>query len=786
MQAGQQAQLLPQQSGQPTAAPHHGGHNQPSSGYQLNQQPHTPSQQANHPSVPPAGHPPGPPQGRQQPSVNSTPQFVHQNAPLQHGMQHPSNGGQSQPTQGPVQHSQYLPSTNPQVRQQTIYSSPLPGYHPAAQVGNPGHHPAVPQAGHMGHAAPQVGQYTSFAQPNPGQQFSQGGHPAYGTGPQAGQQSSVATPHLQGGRPGQYAGPHVGQQSSLAPPQAGQGAGYGGYVAPLVGQHALPYPPLTITGIQPGFNYPPSQLGNNPGYDGNYQQYAQQPHPSVQQPNLPHLSQPQAGQSFQHQSYQPTHSTNQYQHCLPQGPVHTASLAVPQPVTSDTRQWRQQVATPGLQPQLPQQQLQQQVSQQQLPRLQSQKQLTQQQYQAWKGSGQSNYGNTQSHQTNSTYINNNVGMSSLNDQNIPVLSAPPPGAQPLTPTYDLFIDASGKTCKVPRQAAQAAPTTRTEFRCSPLSGKRYTVQVPLQTKTPPQVKRLEWRCNPQTGELYQVEVPAPQLSSQPQGHLEQPQVLPWSGQDPGQGSQRPSQQLQHQHESSGDFEQQLQNKIKGIFKLDEGGVTKKTAKTIDFAKKGSAKWAKKTTSENINLPLYTYGAVSELESSLSGRSEAMSEEEFLAKLRHIKNILDVCCLNSESTDFKGYGWTLAKDYAQKVEGEIEQKISSWVGLSAGVQTSQLLLAQMDNPKPAGRPPPRATDRPTDRPADKLGEKGGGKIAPKPRCPTYNSCKTEDKCEYELSHPETKCILKHECNWCKSNLNQTWRHQEWGCKNKKKN
>ena len=54
---------------------------------------------------------------------------------------------------------------------------------------------------------------------------------------------------------------------------------------------------------------------------------------------------------------------------------------------------------------------------------------------------------------------------------------------------------------------------------------------------------------------------------------------------------------------------------------------------------------------------------------------------------------------------------------------------------------------------------------------------------KAKCPTYNTCKTENKCEYELGHPDKKCILKHECSWCRTTLKQSWRHQEWNCKRK---
>ena len=292
-----------------------------------------------------------------------------------------------------------------------------------------------------------------------------------------------------------------------------------------------------------------------------------------------------------------------------------------------------------------------------------------------------------------------------------------------------------------------------------------------------------------------MEVPAPQQPSQGLSQAHQPSRWSSTGYAQPQPAGTPQLELCHQDvhnqpqlphqytggsapqqsQSPGDFSQQLQSKVKGIVKLYEGEVTKKVAKPIDFAKKCSAKWAKKVTADTINLPLFTFGAVSELESSLSGRTEALTDGEFLAKLRHIKNFLDVCCLNSEQTDFKGYGWTIAKDYAMKVEGEVEQKLTTWEEMTGGVQTSQLLLAQMDCPKPA-----------------KTGVKtgfgsGDGKDGKdqtvKAKCPTYNTCKTENKCEYELGHPDKKCILKHECSWCRTTLKQSWRHQEWNCKRK---
>ena len=174
---------------------------------------------------------------------------------------------------------------------------------------------------------------------------------------------------------------------------------------------------------------------------------------------------------------------------------------------------------------------------------------------------------------------------------------------------------------------------------------------------------------------------------------------------------------------------------------------------------------------NINLPLYAWGSVAELEASMSGRSEAMSEDVVLGKIRHLQNILEVCCLSSSATDYTGYGWTLARDYAAKVDNEIEQKLISWQTMQVGVRTATLLSAQMEHP----RPPPRDPKR--------VAAAGSGPMEKKELCTTYNKCKTDGKCEYEVAHPDKTCQRKHECSYCREKKRQSWRHQAWNCKNK---
>ena len=265
----------------------------------------------------------------------------------------------------------------------------------------------------------------------------------------------------------------------------------------------------------------------------------------------------------------------------------------------------------------------------------------------------------------------------------------------------------------------------------------------------------EWRYDPQTGIPYQVLV-------QPAVPRQQPAAVV----TPQNSCQSASQGTQH-------LSQEVKERFAGMINLMEGGASQKPKKVLDFAKKCPAKWAKFAKNENINLPLYVYGTVSELEATLSGRADPLSDEVFLARLRHLKNVVEVCCINSSEKDHLSYGWTLAKDYAQKVENEVDQNLSSWHEQPAGVRTDFLLLAQMDFPRPG--------------PAFKVkSEKtlaGGGKFEAKERCKTYNTCTSDGRCDYEVANPGKNCLLKHECSWCRDNLKQGFRHQVSKCRKK---
>ena len=226
----------------------------------------------------------------------------------------------------------------------------------------------------------------------------------------------------------------------------------------------------------------------------------------------------------------------------------------------------------------------------------------------------------------------------------------------------------------------------------------------------------------------------------------------------------------HAGDADRTVDQQIDDKVKGIVNIVKGAGTTKKLKFPDFLKRCPAKWSKDCTTRNMNLAAFGYASIAELEAGLSGKSESFSHTELLARVRHIKSVFEVCCLNSADSDFKSYGWILARDYACKVTNRVDQELATWVEMTPGVQTADLVSAQCDYP----RPPPKF-------------ERKGAVKEDDPRqkrlCTTYNTCSTENKCDYEVANPGRECLRKHECTYCRKHLRQGLRHQEGKCRKK---
>ena len=422
---------------------------------------------------------------------------------------------------------------------------------------------------------------------------------------------------------------------------------------------------------------------------------------------------------------------------------------------------------------------------------------------------------------------------------------PAQGAQPsptqggnLTPApvYEYFTGSDGQSYKVLKTAAipttsQPGPQpTRLEYRCSPVSGRLYQVEIPVNTQLAAgRISPLRWHKDQTTGLMYQVPVVQQQFHQQvlpqqtpshPQLHQVNPAVSsalaqPWQSQSvqqvagllprqtagllpqaagltsqqrssmfPQQGTVQTSQHLYqdqfHQEDQSfpsrlppqetgsQGVSEQLREKMKGIAKLVETEGERKP-KLLDYVKKCPAKWSQQVKLDTMNLPIYGWGALAEIIASLTGRGDSFPEGVLLAKLQHIQSVFEVCCLNATATEFSNYGWVLARNYASKVQAKMDQQVSNWCTAPPGVQTAELVSAQMEYP----RPQEKKIEKPP-----KNGDKSNQQL-----CSSYNTCTTEGKCEFETAYPGRTCQRKHECSWCKKNLNKSHQHQLWKCAKK---
>ena len=246
---------------------------------------------------------------------------------------------------------------------------------------------------------------------------------------------------------------------------------------------------------------------------------------------------------------------------------------------------------------------------------------------------------------------------------------------------------------------------------------------------------------------------------------------------PGQLPQsHPAQFQQHQSSFLGQADQtawQSQDRERGRTSFLEDSRATKKLKLCDYLKRCPVKWAKDTNLRNMNLSAFGYASMAELEAGLSSKSDPVSQEELLARIRHAKNVFEVCCLNSKDSDFKAYGWILARDYAAKVSNKVDHGIVTWEEMPPGVQTADLVSAQCDYP----RPMPKQDDQIQRR------DKKEQDTRLKKLCSTYNNCTTEYKCDYEVTNTDKDCLRIHECSWCRKNLKQGFRHQESRCKKK---
>ena len=261
--------------------------------------------------------------------------------------------------------------------------------------------------------------------------------------------------------------------------------------------------------------------------------------------------------------------------------------------------------------------------------------------------------------------------------------------------------------------------------------------------------KLELRnvINPQTGEEVQMLVPVTPKSSQNGNRtsVQQDQV-----QLVGASNDRASSYLAAE---------------------DRQGKDSKIPSIVQYARNCPVAWTSKVTSDRLNMGLWCWAYIAELLAAQQGTALPLQTGVLEARMQHFLNVLEIALQSSNSGEYDGPSWKVARLYAEKVQQKVDRG-SSWIGFEqrygSDTHPHELMAAQTElGPK---LKPKEAKDmRKNNEKKEKLA------------CTTWNSSEVESKCRYEVENEGRECNRKHECSWCKDKFKKSLPHQRSFCR-----
>ena len=222
---------------------------------------------------------------------------------------------------------------------------------------------------------------------------------------------------------------------------------------------------------------------------------------------------------------------------------------------------------------------------------------------------------------------------------------------------------------------------------------------------------------------------------------------------------------------------QVSQVISNVSDLYAATKIKRELRAYEFASTGQFPYRSQLKQDNINAVNFAFGAFKHLEACKSGLIKNVSDNEFLARLRHLKNVFEIVCLSSSLTSYCDLSWQIAREYDARVLSDIEAGVKTWETLSSGLETDAIYVAKetvelRNKPKT-----PKNLKDLKDKPkTDKKDTKKSG-------CTTYNTHRASDGCYWEHLNKGQTCIFDHFCSWCKSNRNVVEKHKEMSCEHK---
>ena len=200
----------------------------------------------------------------------------------------------------------------------------------------------------------------------------------------------------------------------------------------------------------------------------------------------------------------------------------------------------------------------------------------------------------------------------------------------------------------------------------------------------------------------------------------------------------------------------------------------KQLKAFEFAATGQFCYRNQLKQDNINAVLFAYGSFKHLEAVKLGLLN-MNDTEFLARLRHLKNVFEIACLSSNISAYSDHSWQVAREYDIRVISDIESGVKTWSSLSNGLETDAIYCANQlielrNKAKKGTKDPKESKDLKKSRDTKKL-------------CTTFNTHRASEGCYWEHNNRGETCIFEHYCSWCKENRDVKEKHKALNCTHK---
>ena len=214
------------------------------------------------------------------------------------------------------------------------------------------------------------------------------------------------------------------------------------------------------------------------------------------------------------------------------------------------------------------------------------------------------------------------------------------------------------------------------------------------------------------------------------------------------------------------------NHVSTVDQLYAATMRNKQLKAYEFAATGQFSYKHQLKQDNTNAITFAYGSFKHLEAAKLGLIQ-MDDEEFLSRLRHLKNVYEVACLSSNLSSFTDNAWQVAREYDTRVVADIESGAKSWSTLSKGLETDAIYCAnQIVELKNKAKKPVKDHKDPKN-PKDK-------KDAKVKACTTFNTHRSSEGCFWEHNNKGETCIFEHFCSWCKANRDVKEKHKVFDC------